>query len=351
VHSQRLKSTWKEIQPVVTIHGFSKTALIKLFESYPPTTDNSMPYKELLDMLLELTYFKDDVLINEVFIPQMQKHFDTNDYQALLSTLQVLNLITVKPTLHQNAIPTLSLLVKIMEIRCNFFTFSNTNQEIVQECVNFVLKYPQNSSSNLQVEDCLDQLQIECSINKFHISNLYQNQENRLLAFVYPTLNIDNHTETVAKLIKLLPASVTSEWILITKELESRFGYEKTLKLCTDILILLCQVTSTQLKPDNNEDAIINGLKFCLQQYGIIIKEILQPTYTSLEDKKLLTKNICSLIKNIPKVIRKEEGMRLTALISNQSLHLLRKDKEFVISLVAIEDTTIAQSLAQRMLS
>lgn len=57
------------------------------------------------------------------------------------------------------------------------------------------------------------------------------------------------------------------------------------------------------------------------------------------------------LIKEIPAELKEEEGLKLITLLSDDVLKTLKQDKEFVLSLVQLENVKITQLIAKRILS
>lgn len=70
-----------------------------------------------------------------------------------------------------------------------------------------------------------------------------------------------------------------------------------------------------------------------------------------LNEDVCLTTNVCRLLRDMPKELKGTEGLVLASLPSDNSLRSLVADKSFVCLLIAINDTTISQSIARRMLS
>lgn len=70
-----------------------------------------------------------------------------------------------------------------------------------------------------------------------------------------------------------------------------------------------------------------------------------------LNEDVCLTMNVCRLLRDMPKELKGTEGLVLASLPSDNSLRSLVTDKSFVCLLIAINDTTISQSIARRMLS
>lgn len=93
-YANYLKKAFTSIKTSVeVIHGLPKNILIKVFKSNPPNTENLVCYKCLLDMLLELHFFNTHSILNEVFKPQLKELLNEKNYEILLYTLQLLNVI------------------------------------------------------------------------------------------------------------------------------------------------------------------------------------------------------------------------------------------------------------------
>lgn len=70
-----------------------------------------------------------------------------------------------------------------------------------------------------------------------------------------------------------MPLCISKEWFAITHTLLKRCPGDNVVDIITDTLIIVSQVVQSQLKTDNG--CILSGFKYCIQNYGLILKVIL----------------------------------------------------------------------------
>ncbi|KAK9891431.1 hypothetical protein WA026_014668, partial [Henosepilachna vigintioctopunctata] len=147
----------------------------------------------------------------------------------------------------------------------------------------------------------------------------------------------------------VLPACVTEEWILLCTEILQKSSFKDLLSILKDMMILLCQFIQSQ-EDKETYSTLIQALKYCVQQSGIVIQNFLS-TYSTLEDEIIVTDSLVDLMSLLPLPVKQSEGLSLLSLISEQSLKNLGKDKKFVERICKIKDVKICQVLAQRILN
>jgi hypothetical protein len=186
----------------------------------------------------------------------------------------------------------------------------------------------------------------------FYVKQLSEGGEkSNALTHFFP-VNFENHAETVAYMIKILPLCVTPEWVIISSALQYSCGTEKTMELLCDVIILLCELIKSQDTKTDEVARMLNALKYCLQNLGVTIKETLQPNVHSLQEDVCITRHMCRLLREIPAgKIKSEEGLSLASVLTEASLVSLRTDKKFVCLVSSINESRICKMLAQKILS
>lgn len=71
---------------------------------------------------------------------------------------------------------------------------------------------------------------------------------------------------------------------------------------------------------------------------------------SNIEDQVIISKCVCSLLRNL-KPKEQEQAVIITGLISDESLKVLIKDRNFINSVVAIKNKSICKLLAYKMLN
>ncbi|KAK4880881.1 hypothetical protein RN001_004200 [Aquatica leii] len=341
---KHFKNIFSYIKNIIEVNNVAKNTFIEVFQEHFVNDINVVASKELINALVELAYFTHVVVIRDIFQPQLKKLYENSAFTSMLSTLRVLNVVSINFVLDNETCPFISFLFEVAEkYRKPYALF--VHHHVVQECVSLILKFEENGPYP-QFKDELNALQLS-PINRFYTRKLCERDNDKLLKYLFNSWNLNEQAECIAALIKVLPISVKSEWVLIASELDFDDDYESTLSIFNNVLFLLSQVTSSQENGEESE----NLVDFCLQQYLIVIKEFLQPKHNSLIEEKVLAKHICALLKDLPSSVRQNEFTRLIGLLSNDALKSLKDDREFILSLIAIQDIHVSQFLAQRILS
>lgn len=331
----KFKYIFNTIKDIIAVNSFGKTIFLEILQRDLPKEENVVYFRDLLDMLLEIKYFTDTTVIDILHLC-----LQCTDSDSVLPTLTLFNTVTIEFRLSKGQCNLIITLLNLLERYRALFYQLHTAPAITQGCIDLLCKFNQTLQS-FDLDETLNQLELT-RINRYYAINLNSNYENTFLQYMYMSETTRDCAECVAKLLNLLPICVKSEWILIANEVIEQFGYSATLKLFHNVLFSI-----SQLKGSVEVDS---KLIYCLQQYSVILKDIIQPKHTTLKEEQIFAKHLCTLLKIIPQNICNIEAPRLTGLLRNEVLMSLKDDREFILLLVAIQDTGVSQLLVQRML-
>ncbi|KAF5304347.1 hypothetical protein FQA39_LY09726 [Lamprigera yunnana] len=345
INVAHFKYIFHTIQKFVIINNFAKTYFIKLFQTNLINDDNILAYKELINMVIKLEYFSEKVFVCDIIKPQLQNFYQSKNATSLLSTLKLLNLVSLKLQFGEEISDFIIFLLMTMEeYRTPFQIFLN-HTSIIQESVTLILKYAVNGPYPFY-EESLSKFPL-LPINKFYATKLWTNSNNHFLKYLFLTWNNKEETQCITGLIKVLPMCIRTEWCTIANEMDSEDSLESTLSIFSNFFFIFNQLVEASEEAKEEEELLI----FCLHQYQIVIKEILQERHKGLKEQQMIANHVCRLLKDISKSIRQRESVHLINLLSDTVLKSLRNDRDFILAVATIQDTSVCQLLAQKMLS
>jgi hypothetical protein len=354
-YTYNLESIWPHLAKIITIDEIGLKVLKREIDINVPNEDNCKNYSELFNELTKNHVYCVESMILNVLLPMLQKAYEEQNYELLKHGLQILMYIVLQDMkenidLKESTDCLFHFLFDLMKnCRCDFTNFDGLKQELVKRSADFVLKYCRLSSTF----SCSDRtVNTEDIFVLFYVKQLSEGgKKSNALTHFFP-VNFENHAETVAYMIKILPLCVTPEWVIISSALQYSCGTEKTMELLCDVIILLCELIKSQDTKTDEVARMLNALKYCLQNLGVTIKETLQPNVHSLQEDVCITRHMCRLLREIPAgKIKSEEGLSLASVLTEASLMSLRTDKKFVCLVSSINESRICKMLAQKILS
>lgn len=331
----KFKRIFNTIKDIMEVNSFGKTIFLEIVQKNLPKEENVVCFRDLLDALLEIKYFT-ETTVNNILHLCLQ----CADSRSVLPTLTLFNTVAIKFRLSEGQDTLIITLLNLLEQYRALFYQLHAAPAITQGCIDLLCKFNKNLQS-FDLDETSNRLTLT-HINRYYVLTLNSNYEDKFLQYMYMSETTRDCAECVVKLINILPICVKTEWILIADEVMERFGYNETLKLFRNVLFSISQL-QTSAEVDSK-------LIYCLQQYSVILKDIIQPKHDTLKEEQIFAKHLCTLLKIMPQNICNIEGARLTGLLKNEVLMSLKDDREFILLLIALQDTGISQLLVQRML-
>ncbi|VEN44654.1 unnamed protein product [Callosobruchus maculatus] len=335
-----LKGSFDNLKEVAKINDVGVYVLNDIIKENLPNPGNVENYAELFKMLLELDYFSNETVWQKILWPLLKSLHEGENLQCLNCTLQII--LDSKLKIHhslENKEGIEFLLNLMTENRCKFFTFNSLKQHIVKLIVDIIL-----DSCRVYKEDKLD-LSKEDIFSGYYKRYLTGDADYPLFETLCSNFDINKHGECVAKILQILPLSVTREWLTITEGIIKIGGAEKSVELLTDMLIMLCQLLETQKE---SVDSLTAALRYNIRNYGICLKQnILQ--HSLIETEIRVNSQVCRLLSYLPEAVKQEEGLSLANILTERSLKSLKEDKEFLCLLLLIKNSNVCRVLAQKM--
>nr|CAH7752908.1 unnamed protein product [Callosobruchus chinensis] len=335
-----LKGSFANLKEIAKINDVGVYVLNEVIKEDLPGPGNVKNYTELLKMLIELDYFSNETAWQKILWPLLKYSQEGQNWHCLNCTLEII--LDSKLKIHhslENKEGIELLLTLMTEYRCKFFTFDSWKQHIVKLIVDIIL-----DTCKVYKEDKLD-LSKEDIFSSYYKRYLTGDAEYRLFETLCPNFDMNKHGECVAKILQILPLSVTREWLSITEGIIKLGGTEKCVELLTDMLIMLCQLVETQKK---SAGSLTAALKYNIQNYGICLQQnILQNSL--IETEVRVNSQVCRLLSYLPEALKEEEGLSLANILTERSLKSLKEDKEFLCLLLLIKNSNICRVLAQKM--
>lgn len=338
-----LESFFKTTQYLAMLNNLGLNSMSSLIKECKPNDNNIAHYKKLIALLLSLNVFSQENLLLKLFYPVLLESYKTKNYDDVNAILVLVNSVCDK--FDYNIEVVVKLLLEILDTnRVKFFDFTYTRQEANENIIKYL-----NSISTNKLSKQYKNTNAVNKLNRFYVQRLQGPNISSLYEYIAPDVNSDDHYEMVAKYIKILQSAVTVEWIDLFSNMRSNEGTIKTINLLTDILIVYSTFATNQ-EHTNLKNFVTAGLKYCLKNYGILIKDHIYPKCSDTNEQMTVINQVCYLISQIPDSIREKEGLKLLSLFEENTLKLFKNDVKFVTGLAAINNEKISMYLNTKSL-
>ncbi|GJQ82021.1 hypothetical protein Trydic_g6898 [Trypoxylus dichotomus] len=336
-----LEDTLKLIAHIMVIENVFSRILKGLLEETKIDSRNVKNYERIFKIIAEASQLK---LERFFLIPLMNEYLTDERYSELSYIFQIHSSIPNKLPDDVNQLIEIS--IKILEkCRWKMFDFTTSKAALCEEAVKVLL-----SCKNIHCFPITDEYisSLQHVLNKYYLFQLRLNETDvDFVEYVCPHLQLENHTESVAYLIKLLPICIESEWYTVVKTLLKKSSNKEVIAVLTDSLMIITQVVQTQLEKDNN--CVLAGLRYCIQNYGLIAKNVMLPLGDE-ETNISVVKSICRLLREMPEELSNTEGMSLMSLLPDHTLKTLKEDENLISILLSMNGSQVSRIIAKKML-
>nr|XP_022919643.1 uncharacterized protein LOC111428382 [Onthophagus taurus] len=332
-----LTETFHELEDFIEVEDLFLVILKEILTEIKLESGNLDNYKRLFSVI-SIKPSSCKKLINEILKPNCFKYFqDKNDEDLKLLLIIYLELINFVPSENEEVIiEVLNFCGSVLvNRRWLIYDFSYVKVELCTLCRDFLLAH-KNSPIFPTFQTPIHPL------NGYCLSKIDQEE---FFDKLVPT--IFNRDQQVPWVLKVLPLCLPDELTKIAQRLIEKLNEIETISRFVVALVLISELVQTQ--PQEGPDNMKNGLKYCLHNFGYILKNLIIPLNRD-EINVVMARKLGVLLNHLPADFEDIEGFSLAGLIPDQTLKDLSRNKNFLDAIKDMKYRKVAISFVKRML-